>query len=206
MKLILKAKENPEEKIIRDYHQSIDDLITSVERGEISKSKFKNEMEKLITFSLSALFLIGSEYESLSDLSFTARKELREEIQLAIDSINSLYDDAKSKRFSNEDDEEDSESELEPELNKESRLGKWVGFAMGVFTLGMLWLKGNPYLEWVYGPTEHCKDCVRLNGQVHRASEWRKKRLRPKSRKLECKGFFCQCRFRKAEGPSTGNF
>lgn len=51
----------------------------------------------------------------------------------------------------------------------------------------------NAYFEWVYGDTEHCADCLALNGQVHRMRDYVKSGWLPKASKLKCKGFQCQC-------------
>lgn len=47
--------------------------------------------------------------------------------------------------------------------------------------------------EWRYGDTEHCSDCLRLNGQRHTYSAWRDAGWLPKRKNLECKGYNCQC-------------
>jgi len=58
----------------------------------------------------------------------------------------------------------------------------------------------NGMYEWVLGATEeHCADCTRLNGQIHRMKDWVRKRWTPKSDRLECGGYFCDCRLVKRE-------
>jgi len=52
-------------------------------------------------------------------------------------------------------------------------------------------------LVWVYGDTEHCDTCLRLNGIVAFASEWAELGVRPQSPPnglLVCGGWKCQCR------------
>ena len=58
-------------------------------------------------------------------------------------------------------------------------------------------------LMWVYGDTEHCVDCLRLNERVYRASIWEKYNLRPRQRELACRGYNCQCRFVVTDKPVT---
>lgn len=51
-------------------------------------------------------------------------------------------------------------------------------------------------LEWVYGDTEHCPECLALNGIVMSASDWDTLGVRPQSapnEKLTCGGWRCQC-------------
>jgi hypothetical protein len=58
----------------------------------------------------------------------------------------------------------------------------------------------NGMYEWVLGATEeHCADCTRLNGQIHRMKDWVRKQWTPKSDRLECGGYFCDCRLVKRE-------
>ncbi len=52
-------------------------------------------------------------------------------------------------------------------------------------------------LQWRYGETEHCRDCLELNNRVYYADMWDKARKRgvfPRSRQLACKGYNCKCR------------
>lgn len=87
-----------------------------------------------------------------------------------------------------------------------SRIGLWVTTALGVYGLGQLYNATNPYYEWVFGATDHCNDCIRLNGQIHRALDWRLSGWRPQSRSLECKGYNCACGLFASAGPARGNF
>lgn len=51
----------------------------------------------------------------------------------------------------------------------------------------------NGYFEWVYGDTEHCKDCRALNGQIHRLKDYSKSGWMPRASALSCGGFNCKC-------------
>jgi hypothetical protein len=49
-------------------------------------------------------------------------------------------------------------------------------------------------LLWHLGATvEHCRDCLRYNGRVHRGSTWARYEIRPQSPSLACHGFRCAC-------------
>ena len=61
----------------------------------------------------------------------------------------------------------------------------------------------NQKLEWVVGPTEHCSDCLKLNGKVKRAIDWEIAKIRPQMSTLECGGFRCQCKLKKTEKKLT---
>lgn len=61
----------------------------------------------------------------------------------------------------------------------------------------------NKKLKWVYGDTLHCRDCLKLNGRVYRASVWQSMGISPQSSKLACKGYRCQCRWVETDEPLT---
>ncbi len=78
----------------------------------------------------------------------------------------------------------------------------------GAYQLGQASAAWNQPFRWRLGATEkHCRDCLRLNGQVHRMRDWRKKGFLPGSDKLECRGFNCDCKLVLARGErSRGRF
>lgn len=86
------------------------------------------------------------------------------------------------------------------------RLQLWGVTAFGVYQLGKMVYNELKRFEWVVGPTEHCNDCQRLNGQVHTGLEWQLSGWRPQSRGLECKGYKCQCRLRETKKETSGGF
>jgi len=66
---------------------------------------------------------------------------------------------------------------------------------------------GRMHLRWQYGPTEHCDDCLRLNGTVAEAREWEQARQRgiyPRSAELACHGFNCACELIPTDDELTG--
>jgi len=75
------------------------------------------------------------------------------------------------------------------------------------FMAGLASADKNGMYEWQLGQTEeHCSDCLRLNGQRHRLRDWYRKNLIPRSDKLECGGFECDCRLVKVQGRAQGSF
>ena len=64
----------------------------------------------------------------------------------------------------------------------------------------------NASFEWVLGPTEHCTDCKRLSGQVHRFRDWQQRGWLPQADKLECKGFNCKCLLKRTNKRASGRF
>jgi hypothetical protein len=56
---------------------------------------------------------------------------------------------------------------------------------------------------WIYGPTEHCCDCLRMHGRVYRNSVWAKYGIEPRSPNLACFGGHCQCQRKPTDLPVT---
>ena len=96
-----------------------------------------------------------------------------------------------------------------------NRVRLWANSRLSALHLGMLMRPGRPDPDtgrvaearymWQLGATEkHCSDCLRLNGQVHTASEWRAYGLYPQSKDLECGGWWCDCKLLEVETESQG--
>ena len=57
-------------------------------------------------------------------------------------------------------------------------------------------------LEWVFGDTDHCDTCEKLNGIVAYASEWEAAGFAPQNAPndmLDCGGWKCQCKLRPTD-------
>lgn len=54
------------------------------------------------------------------------------------------------------------------------RLDLWVNRYEEVKELAKSMAGGNRKLKWVIDGGEHCRSCLKLNGRVHRASQWQK--------------------------------
>jgi hypothetical protein len=66
-------------------------------------------------------------------------------------------------------------------------------------------VKKEPLFMWVYDPRkEHCKDCLRLNGQIHTMKEYLKKGILPQSPRLACNGYNCGCSLVLTEQKARG--
>jgi hypothetical protein len=88
----------------------------------------------------------------------------------------------------------------------EARAMLWGNKSLQLFyDAGLMSSDKNGMYEWVYGDTEHCDDCRRLNGQKHRLKEWGDN-IMPKSSSLECHGYNCQCELKKTTGRAKGSY
>ena len=74
-----------------------------------------------------------------------------------------------------------------------------------LFEAGKASADKNGMYEWVLGNTEeHCRDCVKLDGQRHRMKTYYAKGIIPQSDVLECGGWHCDCRLVKVFGSARG--
>lgn len=89
---------------------------------------------------------------------------------------------------------------LQPYL---SRAALWEQRYHHAYQMGKQMADADQKQRWVLGATEeHCPDCSRVAGRVHRASVWRKYGWQPGSAALACHGFNCDCRFEDTNEPA----
>lgn len=84
-----------------------------------------------------------------------------------------------------------------------NRLDMWTNRYNEVVNIARGMSCADGKLKWIVGPTEHCRDCLRLNGKVKRASYWQEAGIRPQMRELECGGYRCQCRLEQTDEPMS---
>jgi len=83
-----------------------------------------------------------------------------------------------------------------------TRIQMWVNKYGMIRDLARTYACADEKLEWVMHPLkEHCRDCLRLNGKVYRASTWRNNNIYPRMHSLECGGYRCGCEFRPTSLP-----
>src|SRR5690606_13562762 len=71
--------------------------------------------------------------------------------------------------------------------------------------LGQMSAAANALYEWRLGDAEHCRDCQKMAGQVHRLSTYVRKNITPKSDRLECT-FGCKCKLVRTTGKARGRW
>jgi len=77
-----------------------------------------------------------------------------------------------------------------------ARIDLWIRRYDTIFNEAKARAAGNQKLQWTLGVAEHCRSCVRLNGQVRRGSFWIANGILPavpNAEYLECKGYKCKC-------------
>lgn len=85
-----------------------------------------------------------------------------------------------------------------------ARSDLWVSGYNRIRVMASTYAAKDQKLEWRLGATlEHCADCTRYHGKVHRASVWRKNGIQPRMYDLECRGYNCQCELIPTNAPAT---
>jgi len=90
----------------------------------------------------------------------------------------------------------------------QTRAAMWTNKTLTqFFNAGRISSDKNAMYEWFLGPTDqHCPDCQRLAGQVHRFKEYYTRDWLPQSDRLDCHGFRCQCKLMRTDKPAQGRF
>jgi len=161
-----------------DYQHTITELADALQAGDIEEDEFKRRLDNLTIAILLLAYLRGSDTKdddqeagALATLASGGRRDITVDyFDIPDSAAQALQDDIDYSRESDigaailSGSYEDSAGALA------SRLGLWVTTALGAYALGQLFKTSDPYLQWTYGPTDHCGDCLALNGQIHRAS------------------------------------
>ena len=186
------------------YQEELNVLVQRAANGEIDRQAFESQVEELTVALLLLVFLLGSRL-SLSGLAadVMAQMTISANEQVARESARRLAEDVYiNGRYTSSE----TVTQTQATEQRRSRIELWAATLAGLYAIGQTFRQDDPYLMWRVGPTEHCADCLRLNGQVHHASEWRASGWQPQSRVLSCQGYRCQCSLVEIEGPGQGSF
>lgn len=83
----------------------------------------------------------------------------------------------------------------------------WNKSIIPFYQKGLASADANGLYEWELGATEeHCTDCNAMAGQKHRMREYVERGILPQASSLECHGFNCGCRLKKARGRAIGRW
>jgi hypothetical protein len=70
----------------------------------------------------------------------------------------------------------------------------------GIYNQAKAWAVKDQWGTWRYGDTDHCDDCLSLNGKRHKLSWFIKYGWIPQSSNLKCTGRHCQCKILSDSG------
>jgi hypothetical protein len=89
----------------------------------------------------------------------------------------------------------------------QSRVDMWANRYNEIRDWARIYFADMKRFVWVLGPTEHCDSCKALAGTVATGLQWRFARaegIYPKSRRLQCGGFRCQCSLNPTKRKPSG--
>lgn len=94
------------------------------------------------------------------------------------------------------------------EAQVSQRAEMWANKSLDeMYTAGLISADKNGLYRWDLGRTEqHCPTCLRMSGQQHRLKEYYKRDVLPRSSKLDCGGWQCDCRLVRTSGQASGRF
>jgi len=161
-----------------------------------SKGGFLTRMRGTVKFGLTDAFDLGASDMGITKEDYTekdtkARDDIITEEQSHIPDLFEFLDKA-------------ANSGTQNLADLQYRLDLWKARFDDVRGRARVIVAEDAKLEWVYGDTEHCPSCLKLNGIVKRASFWKKYGVEPKNppnEKLKCKGFKCQCELQPTDKP-----
>lgn len=85
-----------------------------------------------------------------------------------------------------------------------TRMDMWARRYEEVKSIASQMACGDLKKQWDWDPgKEHCEDCRKYNGRVHRNSVWHRWGIHPRSTVLACGGFRCGCELNPTDLPVT---
>lgn len=83
----------------------------------------------------------------------------------------------------------------------------WNKSIIPFYQAGLASADANGLYEWILGDTEeHCETCKAMAGQTHRMREYVERDVLPQGSSLECGGYKCDCKLKKARGRTRGRW
>jgi len=207
-----------DEADIAQLNADLQELIEKAANGEIQEDDFKEQYLLLFLLALrsgAASGAAGSMTQAGNVALLRMEKEAAESVgklaseiyagRYSAGGVNPLSPDAEPFNAASAD--QTPETAVSKIVN---RVKLWGASVLSAFSIGQVFSEANSEekLMWVVGQTDHCSDCLRLNGQVHTADEWAASGWSPQSVDLECRGYYCQCRLVDvpSDTPTNGGF
>lgn len=172
-----------------EFENTLEDIIAEARTGNLTRRRFGTILRNQIEVTGRKAFRDGLIDGGVADASMddedeeTVQNITREQRQYVSGLQNQIYDGGLT----------DEQAAAKPAM--------WFNKSIQPFyQAGLGSADKNGYYEWVYGDTEHCSDCLALNGQIHRMRDYQRTGWLPKASQLECNGFNCECNLVKRPG------
>lgn len=179
-----------------DFEDEFDDLLARARNDEATRQQFRSKLAALLNKYGKMAFMDGLTDGGIDE------PELDQEDKDTIAGMladQSQYVSGITDVLFKGDGVSDAAAEFKPAM--------WFNKSINpMYQAGLVSADKNGLYEWVYGDTEHCQDCLKLNGQRHRLKEYDQRGWLPQSDKLDCKGFNCKCKLVKVAGRARGTW
>jgi hypothetical protein len=173
-------------KSLSTYNTSLVRLAKAYVNGEITKWAFKDAMKAEIARQFKLAWQAG--LRELGGETTMGKGSQADELERLLAEEYGYVQE-----FADAVESKNKALGLVPEIV--NRLELWANAFNRIKNRALLLLAGDRLLQWQYGDTEHCGDCLRLNGTIKKASEWAAYPMQPQGRDLACGGWNCKCRF-----------
>lgn len=172
-----------------DFEDSVEDLLLEAVAGNIDRRRFGNRLRNLVQVAIGKAFIDGLEDGGITEPQLTDEDSdwigdfFDEQRKYVIELTNAIYKD---------DRVTEDEAKGKPAM--------WFNKSVvPAYHEGLASASKNGAFEWVLGKTEeHCRSCLKLDGQVRRISFWQDN-IMPQSGALACKGYRCDCRLQPSD-------
>jgi hypothetical protein len=179
-------------KTLEYYARTLKSLIRALYRNEISQFDFVTSMSNLVQEQLTRAWREGMRQNDLdpdTDMIDRWQQQLDTIILNEYMYVDQFAADIVAASMADDTPSHDNWGALL------SRADMWANRYNETVNKAVLATKEQK-LIWVYGDTEHCETCLRLNGIVAFASEWELSGVRPQNAPnpyLDCGGWNCAC-------------
>jgi hypothetical protein len=183
-------------KSIETYRANLRNAVRGLWTGDLDYFMFYDQMMLSIERGFTQAWYEGAAMYGIrpSEITDTERDALRSEIVRETNFIDGLAQGVLARSRA-------SGGKLEPLY---ARAELWVAAYNRVRTLASTYAAADQKHVWNLGRAkEHCRDCARYNGKVHRMSVWRKYGAIPQSYELYCHGYKCTCSLSPTNAPAT---
>ena len=179
------------------YQMSIRNAVRGLWTGAFDRGQFLNLMGLAIDEGLAAAFAEGAKAcgitpEEFTDTELQALREAQAQEEMQ---VLPFAEDIMANSRANG-------GRLGPLLQ---RAEMWILRYKDLVNRGRTLACSDGKFKWELGPTEHCRTCAALSGQVRRGSFWQSHVLPQNAPNplLECKGYRCACELVATEEPVT---
>jgi hypothetical protein len=196
---LVRFNENTESiavKTVASYRRNLRSPVRGLWSGVITFDQAFDAFQSTVERNFAQAWMAGAKECGIEndELTETEKNVLNERVAAEIEHISEFLEAVETNSKKNG-------GQLVPLFN---RLEMWVNRWDELFELGESYACADEKAVWVLGRTDkHCPSCVGFSGRVYRRSTWRDNDAMPRSQRLACRGYNCDCSLPKTDRPIT---